>query len=360
MAATTTPRRLLSDLFRLEHVALFGRGRSGLAALLDEAAIAGKPVLVPSNICPAILATIVGAGGLCKLVPVSPHTGLADDTRMAAALRAEPSAHGVVMPAHLYGFWTSYAETARLARSKGWLMIENDCMASLAAPTGARPEPLGDVVLVSFGSGKTIDAGGGGAILTDDGDLAAALEWRGAAWPAIAYDDERVEGHLTEARRALRALGRPEMAEPLLPFDTSHLHHGFDDRLAPALEAALGSFGEGCERRRDTFFLWRDALRRFGDEIIVPSFETMAPWRLICRLRREGLRDRLANHLREAGFDVGINYPPLTDGFPQLLAGQTHADADLWGANVLNFWLSDRYDSACIGQAADLIGRFLE
>lgn len=360
MAATTTPRRLLSDLFRLEHVALFGRGRAGLAALLDEAAVAGKPVLVPSNICPAILAAIIGAGGLCRPVPVSPLTGLADDARMAAALRAEPSPHGVVMPAHLYGFWTSYAETARLARSKGWLMIENDCMASLAAPTGTRPAPLGDAVLVSFGAGKTIDADGGGAVLTDDGDLAAALERRAAPWPAVAQDDERVERHLTEARRALRVLGRAEMAESLLPLDTPHLRHGFDDRLAPALETALASFGEGCRRRRDIFFLWQDALRRFGDEIIIPSFETMAPWRLICRLRREGLRDRLADHLRDAGVDVGINYPPLTDGFPGLLAGHTHANADLWGANVLNFWLSDRYEPGRIRQAADLIGRFLE
>ncbi|HMA50112.1 MAG TPA: DegT/DnrJ/EryC1/StrS family aminotransferase [Magnetospirillaceae bacterium] len=359
MAGTTPARRLLSGLFRLEHVALFGRGRAGLAALLDEMAIAGKPVLVPSNICPAILATIAGAGGLCRPVAVSPDTGLANDARMAAALRADPSPQGVVMPAHLYGFWSSYAETARLARGKGWLLLENDCMASLAAPGGKRPAAIGDALLVSFGPGKTIDAQGGGAILTNDARLASALERRAESWPIVTYADETVETHLTEVRRGSRALGRPAMAEPLLPLDMARLRHRFDDRLAPALETALGSFGDACERRREKFGLWQEALRGFGDEVLVPSFDTMAPWRLICRLRREGARDRLAERLREAGFDVGINYPPLTNGFPQLLAGHAHADADRWGAEVLNFWLSDSYDASRIDRAADLIGRFL-
>ena len=347
-------RRILSDLFGLESVALFGRGRAGLAALLEELGASGLPVLIPSNLCPAVLAAVVAAGASPILVPVSPQTGLADDERFAAVLRAQPALRGFVMPTHLYGFWTDYRQTARLARARGWFVIENDCMATLAASEKPKPA-IGDAVLVSFGSGKTIDAGGGGAIFTRDEGLAAALDRRAGAWPNLGFDDEATERHLTEARRSLRALGHPALAELLLSQDLSHLRHRFDERLAEPLTAALSGFRKDCQRRRDRLESWRDSLAGLSDALTIPTVEAAAPWRMICRTRSADLRERVAQDLRRAGFDAGINYPPLTDGFPALLSGQRHVDAEDWGGNVLNLWLTDDYDPNRISRAAAVI-----
>ena len=163
---TGSVERRLSDLFGYEYVVLFGRARAGLVAVLEEVGVQGNPVLVPSNICLAVLASVMAAGMKPRLAPVSPLTGLAEDDRLANKLEADSASQGVVMPTHLYGQLADYSRTRRLVAERGWFLLEND---SLAATVSQRGEirAFGDALLVSFGSGKAIDAGGGGAVLTE-------------------------------------------------------------------------------------------------------------------------------------------------------------------------------------------------
>ena len=51
----------ISNCFGFEHAALFGRARSGLVAAIEEATSLGAPVIIPSNICTAILASVLAA-----------------------------------------------------------------------------------------------------------------------------------------------------------------------------------------------------------------------------------------------------------------------------------------------------------
>lgn len=352
----STPQARLARLFGREHAILVGRGRAALLALVEELGGEGLPVLLPSNICPAVLAAIVGSGARPILVPVSPQDGIAGDDRFAEVLRRAEGRSGIAMPAHLYGQWSAYPETARLAREKGWFLLENDSLATLAVGGGARAA-VGDAVLVSFGSGKTIDAGQGGAILTDDAVLARALAQRAAGWPALAAEDEAVEHNLTLARRALRALGRADLSEPLLSLDLGRLRHGWAPDYLEALERALDRFEADCERRRERFEAWQHALRPFEGVLMVPSAAPAAPWRLVCRVADPRRRDAVATALREGGIDVGINFPPLTEGFPDLLRGQEHPDAVTWGRAVFNLWLSPAYDDSRIAAAAAILER---
>ena len=347
----------LAGLFGREHAVLFGRARSGLLAAVAEWGGAGTPVLMPSNVCPAVLAAVVGGGGTPQLVAVSPQSGLADDDRLVAAMAANPAPRGIVMPTHLYGAWSDYAATCRLAAERGWAVLENDSLAALPL-AGEGVAAIGDAVLVSFGAGKTIDAGGGGALLTDDARFAEALARRAQAWPAVTEADERVETETTLARRALRALGKAALAEELLTIDLAHLGFAFADAQRERLTGALEGFREAAARRRDCMDAWRRALAGLDDRLTV--MVTAAPWRLVLRLRDGWRRDEVAAVLRRGGIDVGINFPPLTDGYPKLLAGQRHADADEWGGAVLNLWLSEDYDDRRIGAAAAILARALD
>jgi dTDP-4-amino-4,6-dideoxygalactose transaminase len=356
--ATILLHRRLSRLFKRDHVTLFGRARAGLVAVVEECGGAGIAVLMPSNICPAVLAAVVGAGGTPCLVPVSPLSGLADEQRFLAALKANSAPCGIVMPTHLYGFWSDYSAVGRLARDRGWMVLENDCLASLAVDDGG-PAPIGDALLVSFGSGKTIDAGGGGAILTNDPRLAKALERRSAAWHELGAADSEIEGHLTQARRALRALGKAGLAEHLLSVDLAHLRHAFDETHTSQLAAVLDRFREDCEERRLRLEVWRRVSSGLGDELRVLSTDVMAPWRLIGRARNPDRRDLMVSALRRKAIDAGINFPPLTDCFPKLLGDQRHADADEWGDSVINLWLSADYDNRRIDQAAAILAKVL-
>ncbi len=125
----------LCELMGGYHAAIgFPRARD---ALDNFCVITQQRIQIPTNCCPALLPFA------SKLIPIDPDTGLAP------------------VPVQLYGYRKTFA-SAR---------IEIDPLM-----TGALGEPFADSTIISFGYSKTIDIGGGGAILTNDKSLAKELQ----------------------------------------------------------------------------------------------------------------------------------------------------------------------------------------
>ena len=350
----------LCTLYGLEHAILFGRGRAGLFAVLSEVAGIGAPVVIPSNICVAVLGATLAAGAKTLLAPVCPTSGVAEDDRLAQAIEDSKLPNGVLMPTHAYGMVAEYPRSRQLAAERGWFVLENDSLgAATTFPNGIR-RAFGDALLVSFGSGKVIDGSGGGAVLTDDASLAAALRRRAANWPVVDSDAERVEEHLNATRRHLLALGHPQLSEPLVELDMAGCQFAFDEALSAGVIAALDGFAAEIERRFDRLTQWDRALRKAGTDILKPAIPMRSPWRAVYYFRDPARRDEVAKALRESGFDAGTNYPPLRQIFRNTLSGQVQPDAERWGATVLTLWLSSAYDDARIERAAATIGRTLD
>lgn len=340
---TSVIEQRLCGLFGYEHAILFGRARAGLVAVLEEVGTRGGPVIIPSNVCVAVLAAVMAAERTPRLAPVSPQSGLADDERLADAVLAASTPTGVVMPTHLYGQVADYDLTRRLAAERGWFIFEND---SLAATISSKRQfrTFGDALLVSFGAGKTIDAGGGGAVLTNDGSLASAL-WRRARHWAV-FDDaaEIVENNLVLVRRHLHALRREAISESVFDLDVSYCRYALSDFQRPRIAEGLDGFFAQNEQRLARLACWQAALRNLAAELAPPTLPTPTPWRAVFRFDRPQLRNAVVDALRKAGFDAGTNYPPLTDFFPRLLQGQSHDDAEKWGQAVMTLWLDRTYD----------------
>jgi dTDP-4-amino-4,6-dideoxygalactose transaminase len=342
----------LCSSFGYDHAVLFGRGRAGLLAVLEEVGGRNVPVIIPSNICVAVPAAIRAAGCKPVLAPVSAMSGLADDARLAAAIEDNQSPHGIVMPTHLYGMWSNYPRTRRSASERGWFLLEND---SLAASIDLRQKNTGDALLLSFGSGKTIDAGMSGAVLTNDAGLAKALKRRAKNWPIVSQAVGAAEMNVVLARRYLHALGRAEVGEPLLEVDIAYCQNGFDEGKRDDILEALGRFGQRNGARMSRLKKWQSALAKFAPAIVVPEIPIRTPWRAAFRFESPHLRNAVVSALRTSGIDAGTNYPPLTDFLPKLLEGQTHADAKKWGETVLTLWIDDAYDNERIARAGAII-----
>jgi hypothetical protein len=112
----------------------FPRARDGLAAWCE---ITGEKISIPTNCCSALLPFAK------ELVPINPETGLAP------------------VPVQLYGYRQEFPGAK----------IEIDPLM-----TGMFGKPFATSTVISFGYAKTIDIGGGGAVLTDDKSLASELE----------------------------------------------------------------------------------------------------------------------------------------------------------------------------------------
>jgi dTDP-4-amino-4,6-dideoxygalactose transaminase len=239
----------------------------------------------------------------------------------------------------------------------GWFVLENDTLCAAASRDGSR-RAMGDALLVSFSHVKTIEAGIGGAVLTDDSVFAAELTRLAAAWAPLSAEDEAVEEHLTLARRHLRSLGRGQLAEQLLEVDAAHTRHALPENARERIATAMAVFPEEISHRWERVWMWKEALAHVSEELPASAAELSVPWRLTRYLRRPEWRDPLVARLRAAGFDAGTNFPPLAQSFPALLPSQP--DAERWGQAVINLWLTDDYAPARISAAADVMQDFFE
>lgn len=142
-----------------------------------------REVTLPAYTCP-VLANAASAAGLhVRLVDMDPLTLDYDRAALARAIGPQTLA---VVSAHLLGLPRPLHDLHACAQAAGAFLVDDAAQAlgarspESAACTGAQ----GDAGLYSFGPGKPLSAGGGGAALFSHPALAMAAAEIFAAWPA--------------------------------------------------------------------------------------------------------------------------------------------------------------------------------
>ncbi len=344
----------LARLFGFEYTVMLGRARSGLVALIETVHDVYKPsvpVLLPENICPVLVTAIRAGGGTAVTVPVSPENGLPTDQAFIQVMNRTDNP-GIIIPTHLYGFQGHYPETVKLAREKGWFILENDAN---AIRIQNNDRPFGDALLVSFGYAKPIEAGSGGALLTNDLSLAKTLQKRVDSY---AFLDDRalaLEEDTMLKRRALRnAQGdSAKLLDQICQTETDLSCFRFDHKNTDHLLAILDHFPEERTKRIEKNALWNQALAPL-DNILQPvKLKQPVPWRHIRNVPNR--RHHFAQSLWKCNMDAGINYRSLWRELPTGYLTGTPSSSDLWGESVLNLWVTKDYDQMHIKQAAEIL-----
>lgn len=227
----------LARIMGYDRAVMFPRARDALVAYRR---ITGKTHPIPANVCPALAEAMPG-----PMVPVSETNGLA-----------------LNVPVQLYG----YRQIVNGAE------LEIDPLM-----TGCMGKPFAKHSVVSFGYGKTIDLGAGGAFLTND--LGLANELQNHAW--------------------------------------------FPMVLVEPLEKALNNLFDNIQRRFDRLAMWD---RTLADWFERPQERQVIPWRVI---RLSDSREEVVKSWRNERRAVGTNYRSLMPS------------SDRWGSRVLNFFLED-------------------
>lgn len=156
-----------------KHVIATNNGTTGLHLALAALGVGpGDEVIVPS------LTYVASANAVryCGAVPVLADV---DATTMAidpadAARRITPRTKAI-MPVHLYGHPADMTALKRLADEHGLALVEDAAEAHTATWEGRPVGSLGTVGVFSFFGNKVVTTGEGGAVTTDDDELAARL-----------------------------------------------------------------------------------------------------------------------------------------------------------------------------------------
>lgn len=157
-----------------KHCVGVGNGLEALHLVLRAWGIGpGDEVIVPSNTYIATWLAVTYAGATPVPVEPNPATYNIDPSRIAAAITPRTRA---ILPVHLYGQPAEMDPILELARRHGLKVLEDAAQGHGARYKGRRTGSLGDAAGFSFYPGKNLGAyGDGGAVTTDDPDLAKQL-----------------------------------------------------------------------------------------------------------------------------------------------------------------------------------------
>lgn len=175
------PRATLNELradlgrhFGAKHVWLVSSGKAALTLILRALhSLSGRQaVVMPGYTCFSVPSAVLRAGLSIQLYDVDPRTLNPDFSQLKELAGTDALC---VIATHLLGVGTDVPRVVELCRPRGVFVVEDVAQAFGGyfnqMPFGA----IGDVGFLSFGRGKNITCGSGGAIITNDDRIGEAL-----------------------------------------------------------------------------------------------------------------------------------------------------------------------------------------
>ena len=257
------------------HAVAVANGLDALQLILRAMGIGpGDEVLVPSNTFIATWLAVTYAGA--TPVPVEPDAAT-HNMDPAHAREAITQRTKAIMPVHLYGHPADMDPLTELAQRHSLRVIEDAAQAHGARYKGRPAGSLSDAAAWSFYPGKNLGAlGDGGAVTTDDGELAEKL-------------------------RLLRNYGSREK----YAHDVQGMNSRLDELQAALLRVKLRALPGWNARRRQVAARYLAEM----DPAVAPH---VAPWAepswhlFVVRVDR---RDEVQRRLRDEGIETLVHYP---------------------------------------------------
>ncbi|HET6707260.1 DegT/DnrJ/EryC1/StrS family aminotransferase [Amycolatopsis sp.] len=156
------------------HCVTVDNGTNALKLALQALGIGrGDEVITVSNTAAPTVVAIDSVGAVPKFVDVREDDYLLDTRQVAEAITPRTKA---LLPVHLYGQCVDMAPLVELAREHGLSVLEDCAQSHGARHHGRMAGTIGDAAAFSFYPTKVLGAyGDGGAVLSDDEDVAARL-----------------------------------------------------------------------------------------------------------------------------------------------------------------------------------------
>lgn len=166
-------QRSFADLHGARYGVAVNSGTMALQLALEALDIGvGDEVIVPVNTWQATAVAVLDVNAVPVLVDIEPETYAIDPEAMAAAITSKTRA---LIPVHLYCNLANMERIMAIARQHGLAVIE-DCAHSHGSTwNGQGVGTLGDIGCFSLQASKTLNAGEGGFVITNDAQLHSRL-----------------------------------------------------------------------------------------------------------------------------------------------------------------------------------------
>lgn len=170
--------------FGVKHVWFVSSGKAALTIILRALhGLSGRrTVVMPGYTCFSVPSAVLRAGLSVRLCDVDPLTFNPDFSQLEAVADGEALC---VLATHLLGIGVDVSRVIDLCHPHGVFVVE-DVAQAFGGRLKERPfGSIGDAAFLSFGRGKNITCGSGGAILTNDDRIGEAVAREYARLPDV-------------------------------------------------------------------------------------------------------------------------------------------------------------------------------
>jgi len=158
----------LSRFIGVKHCVATNSGTSALISSISALGIGpGDEIIVPGYTFISCISSIIFAKAIPILTEIDESLTI-DPEDIERKITEKTKA---IMPVHMLGNPCNMDSIMRLAKDHGLYVIEDFCQANGGSYKGKKLGSIGDIGAVSLNWFKTITAGDGGALVTDDTDL---------------------------------------------------------------------------------------------------------------------------------------------------------------------------------------------
>lgn len=318
------------------HVVACSSGTSALTLILRAMGIGpGDEVVVPAFGCAPLASTVVTVGATPVFADIEPRTMVVDAEEVESLITPRTRA---LMPAHIFSSMADMPTMQAIASRYGLRLIEDSAVAQGAELDG-RPAGLwGDAGVFSFVQVKTFGtAGEGGAVVTDDPELAGTTRML------------RNHGQDGEQRLIHHRIGTNSRFDEILAAFQLHRLPGLTDRL---------------ERRAEIAEYYTDRFAPLAERGIVPPPAGRDGRCYYVYTLLADRRDELEKHLAERGVDSHVYYPrplPHQPAFAHLTAeDERWPNAERASQRTLSIPVHPRLTDTQVGRIADAVCEFAD
>jgi dTDP-4-amino-4,6-dideoxygalactose transaminase len=277
----------LQSFYRLKHALCVSNAGVGLMAIALALDLRGEEFITTAYTYGASLAGWLALGNRPVFADIDVHSLTLDPASVRSRMSSRTKA---ILAVDIYGIPSDTNRLREVADERGIWYIADAAQSLGATMNGAKASSRADALVLSFTTGKTVFAGEGGAVLTNNDDLYEKLLW-----------------HTQHPIRQRRELG--------LNLDNEF---GVNARIHP-LAAILANAGfdralRKLRKHQDRCFKILSALNgsgltdpiRFEHEKIVPSF-----FRLTAAWTDGPQESALSEELRRMGFEASLAPAPV-------------------------------------------------
>lgn len=326
------------------HSVLFGSATAAIIAVLkvllrDDQ----KKVVVPVNVCPSLIVAIYAGGKIPIYLDINENGGMSYEE--LCRLETKPDA---VIAVHSYGNPCEIEKIENYCNENEILLVEDAAVSFGASISKRKAGAFGKVSVLSFGAGKIVSCGGGGAALTNDTALALELEKLSLSheqqdeWLPDAFS--RLHTFIYNNFRGDRIASLSYIFKTLAIRDHGRWSSAFNDKYAEKLYYELSDASNGISLRMENYHLYSDYFEKAGIPFLRLK-EGAVCWRF-CLFMPE-TRDRILEQMLSVRDKVSSWYPPVAPYFDEQVQREWPV-AVKQGSEILNLWVNQEVDKKMV------------